>query len=383
MQVRVHDTLAAVPAADWATVAAGGGLYASHAWLTLVEQETPGRCHYLLAHDGAGPAGALPVYLTAREPNPYYDPGSVFRAAAPGRDGRYCLAGSRSGYRNRILLADRLTEPQRRATVAALLDRLAALAAAQGQEHAYLLYLDAPGLQQVGGYAEDVEPVLSYSGDAWLDAPGSGFEDYLAALTATRRKTTRKELRRFAERGLDTVRLDPSGRPGLIARFARLGNEKYGIEEDEARLRDRFERQSAALDGNGVLFVCRRGPTAVGMALAYRWGEWLYLRASGFDHDAAAGAYPYFNVVIYEPLRYCYEAGLRGLHLGSGSHDAKAARGARIGPLASVALPAAGTARSDPAAPTARTGVRRYWEQQFTALPHLLDRELWRPWLGR
>ncbi|RKT12296.1 hypothetical protein BX285_6266 [Streptomyces sp. 1114.5] len=383
VQVRVHDTLAAVPAADWAAVAAGAGLYASHPWLSLVEQETPGRCRYLLAHDDTGLAGALPVYLTADEPNRYYHPGAVFRAAAPGPDGGYCVAGGRSGYRTEVLLADRLTEAGRRATVAALLDRLAELAAAEGRSHAYLLHLTERGLRQVTGYAGDLTPVVGYSGDAWLPAPGRDFEDYLAALSPTRRKTTRKELRRYAAHGLSTVRADPARELDLIARFARLGNEKYGVEEDEAELRTRFERQYAALGDHGVLFVCRRGPVPVGMALAYRWGDWLYLRASGFDHDAAAGAYPYFNVVIYEPLRYCYENGLRGLHLGSGSHDAKAARGARIGPLGSVALPAAGAPRTDPAAPTARPGVRRYWEQQFATVPHLLDQDLWRPWLGR
>lgn len=307
----------------------------------------------------------------------------MFREAVPGRNGGYLLAGSRSGYSGELLLAGRLTDAGQRATAAALLDELALLAEAEGQRHSYLLYLNERGLRQVLSYAEDASPLLSYSGDAWLDAPGRSFDDYLAGLTPTRRKTTRKEIRRFGEQGLSTVRADPRDRLDLIVEFARRGNEKYGIEESEAGLRTRFERQCALLGEHGVLFVCRRGRTPVGMALGYRWGDRLHLRASGFDYEAAAGGYPYFNVVIYEPLRYCYENGLRGLHLGTGSHDAKAARGARIGPLASVALPAAGAPATDSAAPAARSGVRRYWDQQFASTPHLFDEELWRPWLGR
>jgi len=381
MRVEVHDTLATVSPSLWATVAAEAGLYSSYEWLTLVEQETPGRCRYLVAGDGVGIVGALPVYLVADEPNQYYDPRSVFRAAVPGRNGRYCLAGSRSGYNNEPLLAGWRSETEQLGAVAALLDELAVLSEAEGLEHSFLLYLNARGLRRITACSEHAFPLLSYSGDAWLDAPGQSFDDYLAGLTTTRRKTTLKEIRRFAEQGLSVARADPRDRLDLIVEFARRGNAKYGIETSEAELRTRVERQCAALGPHGVLFVCHRGPTVVGMALAYRWEDRLYLRMSGFDHDAVS-AYPYFNVVIYEPLRYCYETGLQGLHLGTGSHHAKAARGARIGPLGSVALPSSGAVGTDPAAPTARAGVRRYWEQQFASMPHLLDKDLWRPWLS-
>ncbi|MFE2104807.1 GNAT family N-acetyltransferase [Kitasatospora sp. NPDC059463] len=380
--VRVCDTLAAVPPQSWAPVAARAGLYSSHAWLTLVEQETEGLCRYLLVHDDAGLAGALPVYLTADEPNPYYDPRSVFRAAVPGRGGRYCVAGSRSGYSNELLLADRLGEAGRRATAALLLDELALLAREEEQQHAFLLYLNERGLRQVAGAAEGLAPVLGYSGDAWLDVPGEGFGDYLAALTSSRRWTVRKELRGFAAEGLRTVRTDPRERLDLVVEFARRGNEKYGIVEDGAALRTRFERQCAAFGEQGVLFEARRGRTVLGVALCYRWEDRLHLRMAGFDTAVPARAYAYFNVVIYESLRYCYETGLRGVHLGTGSHDAKGGRGARIGPLASVALPAAGADGADPAAPAARAGVRRYWRQQSARRPQLFDEEQWRPWLG-
>lgn len=382
MEIRVQDTLAAVPSTDWEPVAAQAGLYSSYEWLRLVEQEVPGSCRYLLASDDAGLAGALPVYLTANDINPYYQPPSVFRAAQPGRDGRFCVAGSRSGYFNQLLLADRLTEDGRRATIAALLGELAALSKAEGQQHSFLLYLNDRGLRQVSGYAENVAPVLSYSGDAWLDAPGGCFDDYLVSVSASRRNTIRREIRRFAEQGLKAVHADPHDQLDLITRFAQLCNEKYEVVEDETELRARFERQCEALGDNCVLFICQRGSVPVGMALFYRWGDRLYLRGSGFDHTAAAGGYPYFNVVIYEPLRYCYDNGIRGLHLGTGSHDAKAKRGARIGPLGAFALPAHGATAADPAAPAARSGVRRYWEQQFASMPQLFDQDLWQPWLG-
>lgn len=376
----MHDTLAAVSASAWASVAAEAGLYSSREWLTLVEQETAGSCRYLLARDGAEVTGALPVYLVADEPNQYYDPRSMFGAAVPGRNGRYCLAGSRSGYSNEPLLAGRLTEPQQRSTLAALLDELAVLSEAEGQEHVFFLYLNDRGLRQVTACAPNAFPLLSYSGDARLEIPGRSFDDYLAGLTSKRRWMARKEIRSFAEHGMRVIRADPRDQLDLIVKFAQRNNAKYGIEESEAELRARFERQGAAVGEHGVLFVCHQGSAAVGVALTYRWQDRLYLRMSGFDH-AASSAYPYFNVAIYEPLRYCYETGLRAFHLGTGSHPAKAFHGARIGPLASIALPLPGAACADLAAPTARAGVRRYWEQQFATMPRVLDSALWRPWL--
>ncbi|MFG2070956.1 hypothetical protein ACGFKZ_29255 [Micromonospora tulbaghiae] len=57
--------------------------------------------------------------------------------------------------------------------------------------------------------------------------------------------------------------------------------------------------------------------------------------------ERTAGTYSYFNLVVYEPLRLAIEAGAQQLVLGSGSLEAKLARGAELLRLTSVAVPLA------------------------------------------
>jgi uncharacterized protein len=379
MRLEVHRSLAAIPRAAWNSLADEAGLYASYEWLTAVEATTRGYSRYLLAYDGGRVVAGLPVYFVTEDLNDYYDPRSVFRNAVPGPAGFYCLAGSRSGYSNEPLLAPAMTEASQREAVSSLLAGLDELANREGCGHSFFLYLNERGRRRIMACAGGARPVLGYSGDAWADATGGCFDDYLARLTQTRRKTTRKEIRRFTDHGLWITRTDPREHLDLIVEFAGRVDAKYGVDiSPEDRLLD-FQRQCIALGDRGILFICHRQKAVLGVALGYVWHDRLYMRMSGFNHDLAPGAYKYFNVVIYEPLRYCYEAGLRGVHLGAGSHRAKAARGARITPLTSIALPVAGTSVIDPASAATRAGVRRYWEQQLAIMPYLFDSSQWRP----
>ncbi|KAA2250937.1 GNAT family N-acetyltransferase [Solihabitans fulvus] len=381
LRVATVAALADVPATVWNPLAEQAGLYSSHEWLRTVEAGTRGHCRYLLAYDGATAVGALPVYFMAEDADEHYTSRSVFRNLPPAVDGAPdCLAGSRSGYRNEPLLAAGLSEARRRETVAALLAALTDLAAGERSAHVSFLYLNDRGLDLVAE-GSGARPMLSYSGDAWLDATGRDFEDRLGGLPAKQRWTIRTEMRRFAASGLRVTVEDPAEHTEEIV--ALLGNlsEKYDRTMSARDETAALERQHDALRGRGRLFSCRSGGDMVGMALAYEWGEWLYVRLAGFDYDRLPGAAEYFNVVIHEPLRHCYDNGLRGLHLGTASHQAKALRGARIDPLASVVLPVHGAPVDDAAPDAARRGVRRYWEQQLAAMPRHFDRDRWVPLL--
>jgi hypothetical protein len=87
-----------------------------------------------------------------------------------------------------------------------------------------------------------------------------------------------------------------------------------------------------------VLFRCRAGGTdrLVGLALAYRWRDTLYLRSVGFDYAALRDAYEYFNLVYYEPIRWAAGNGVRKMHFGVEAYDAKVRRGAVLQPLWAV-----------------------------------------------
>lgn len=98
----------------------------------------------------------------------------------------------------------------------------------------------------------------------------------------------------------------------------------------------RLRRQGEHLESRAVVFACFDGNTVVGFALAYRWGGELALRVVGFDYGRLAGADEYAQLAVHAPLRYCYEHGLRRLHLGTESYEAKCRRGARARPLWAV-----------------------------------------------
>jgi predicted N-acyltransferase len=379
MRVEVFRSLAAIPRATWNSLAGEAGLYASHEWLTAIEVTTSGYCRYLVAYDGNRAVAGLPVYFVTEEHNEYYDPRSVFRNAAPERTGFHCLAGSRSGYSNEPLLAAGLTEADQHAAVSSVLAALCELAGQEGNGHCYLLYLNERGRRRFLACTKGMRPVLSYSGDAWIEATGHCFDDYLTGRSQKRRTNIRREIRRFADHGLHVTRADARDHLDLIVDFASRANVKYGVDVAHEDQLLEFKKQCLALGDRSILFICKSGTTVLGAALAFAWHDWLYMRMSGFDQDLPSSAYKYFNVVIYEPLKYCYESGLRGIHLGTGSHQAKAERGAHISPLTSVALPAGGHPETDLASAASRAGARRYWDQQLAARPCLFDSDQWRP----
>jgi hypothetical protein len=101
-------------------------------------------------------------------------------------------------------------------------------------------------------------------------------------------------------------------------------------------MRARLRRQAEHLASRAVVFGCFDGDVVIGFALAYQWGDELALRMVGFDYERLRGAGEYAQLAVHAPLRYCYEQGLRRLHLGTGSYPAKCRRGARIRPLWAV-----------------------------------------------
>jgi uncharacterized protein len=382
MHIDIFHSLAEVPPATWNSLAWEAGLYSSHEWLTTVEAGTQGYCRYLLARDESRAVGALPVYFVTAEPNQYYDPRSVFRDAPAVAAGCcQCLAGSRSGYSNEPLLAPGLSEEQQRAVTGALLGGLISLAGEEGSANAFFLFLNERGQHRITAAAPGIRPVLSYSGDTWLDVTGESFDDYLAQLSKTRRKSTRKEIRSFGRQNLRVTREDPRDHVALVVKFARKVKERYGIVVSLHEQVAESRRQCETLGDRGVLFSCHGADGVLGVALGYVWHDWLFMRMSGFDYESLPGTYEYFNTAIYEPLKYCYETGLRGLHLGTGSPHAKLLRGARISPLVSLALPVRNAPAADLATKAARSGVRRYWEQQFAAMPLHFDTGKWAPLL--
>ncbi len=70
-----------------------------------------------------------------------------------------------------------------------------------------------------------------------------------------------------------------------------------------------------------------------GFCLYYVWGDTLFLRWGGLDYPRLVGAAEYFNVMYYSQVALAPELGVRWIHAGIKSPDAKALRGAELRPL--------------------------------------------------
>ena len=379
LTVQMAESLAELPAGDWDRLVAGRSYYLSHEWLRAVEADHSARAKYLLVIDGGGALLAgLPVYQVSEEGNDFYRP----EALVDGRwRGRYLLAGTRRAYANDLLVRPDADAGTRVRAVRALLEELEQRVRLLATDGALFLYLSTAGACELfAALGERTIPLLA-TVDTAIDVPGARFDDYLASFTPRQRRKLQHEIAEFERAGYELT----EERLGGCWREAGslLGNlqRRYGHVGNDDRWRSALRRQVDTLGDRGVVFGCRRDGALVGFSLAYPWAGRLYERLAGFDYTALRGAFEYFNLVFYAPLRYVYRNGLRGLHLGRESYDAKVHRGARLAPL--WAFEAASGHSGPPTVSSARGWNRRVadrWLERYGSRPHLFADPGWRIW---
>jgi uncharacterized protein len=305
-----------VDAAEWDALAGDEGFYVSHAWLRFVESQVP--VEYAVATSGGRVVAALPLYRVAHEANAWYDPRRL--AALVGADEPVVLAGSRAGYRSTLLAAG----PDE---LAAMLEQ-ALTPVAEALVFPFLTSRALAALAAVAPVTAALDTV-----EAGLTDCGDGFDDYVARLRRDRRNKVRRERRAFRESDLrvGVRRLDECRRE--LAPLLANVQHRYDQPADAAVLAGLLEAESAALAGRSAVFTGEDDGGIVAAFLAYRFGSGLFGRLAGFDYDRLPGVFEYFNLAVYEPVAYLEEHRLRKLHLGVGSWQAKAFRGATIRPL--------------------------------------------------
>lgn len=369
MHVEKAGSISEIPPAQWNEMARGGGLFTSHEYLGMAR----GSAWYLTVVSDGDYVAALPVYSLPPAENRYYQPTLHFPRLAG--DGPSVLAGSQGGYRNQLIVHDGLVPADRQHAIRLLLASLRELTCQRGQDHAYFLFLTAGSAAELSRACPRARPELAYVGDTWITIEGSGFDDYLGALSRDRRQMVRREIRRFAEAGLTITAEDPVSLLPETARLMAQLEHKHGSETSEQEIASVLGDHYRALGPGAVTFACWLDGKPVGVSVGFAWGDKLYMRSAGFDYQALPGKFEYFNLVLYEPVRYCLRNGLRAVHLGATAHEAKVMRGARLSPLFNLALPAAEASRQETAA--AGDGSIAYWAQQRARLPHGFDAATW------
>lgn len=335
------DHLGGTSPDTWDSLAAGR-LYSSADWLRFCATDIGGRTATGAVRTGDG---AVPVTALAEEPNSFYQWHTQLAARGlPSPAPAGLLVGQRRGYRTSLLTRDGV-EAGRAAP--GLLDAVRDLAARlPGTEllpeaaadrpapcvASFVATEDALALRAAG---VTTVPVLLTT-DAWVDVPEGGWDAWLRTLPSKgRRDSVKQEVKAFAAAGYEITRVPLADAYAEAAGLLAATQRRYGHPYDLEVLTESFRRQAAAMGGRAeVLFCARPGEPPVGFSLFYVHGDTLYVRAVGFDYDRLVrGAAEYFNLVYYTSVRIAAESGLRWIHPGIESPDAKALRGARLRPL--------------------------------------------------
>ncbi|MGL4175502.1 MAG: GNAT family N-acetyltransferase [Dermatophilaceae bacterium] len=272
------------------------------------------------------------------------------RGLAP-RTGSRLLLGPRRGYRTEILTNPGASEPRVDAAMEALVARLGVEAAASGLDGVMALYADSATADRLRRAAPEA-PVLHLADDAWIDLPGTGFDDYLAALGRHRRQRVAREIRTFETQGADVSLHRLSEVAHDVAPLLAANQARHGHPADVATIARSLARQGELFGDRAEVLVLVHGDRTVGFVAFYTHGETIFLRATGTDPETLPGVLAYLNLAYYLPVHLAYERELRRLHLGIEASETKALRGARLHPAWLVDL-------ADDPVITAQTADRR------------------------
>lgn len=328
-------TFGGLSAGDWDRLA-GGRFYSTSAWLRYCAAEAGAPGGAALAHAGDDAACAVPVRELAGLPawSRYRWNDRLAEAGLPLLAPGGTLVGPPEGFQTHLLGPD---GPPPAAAVERLVDDLREASGRDGGGCVamYVTTADAKALREAGVTAE---PVL-LDVDAWIAVPEGGWEPWLEAQPAKRRQTARRENRKFDGAGYAVEHRPLSECCEQLAVAAASTLQKYGHDTSPEHELVSLRRVVAVLGPLARVAVLSYGDgEPIGFCLYYAWGDTLFARWVGFEYDRLAGAAEYFNVSVYSLVREAPATGARWIHLGCGSPEAKALRGAELRPLWMVDL---------------------------------------------
>ena len=320
----VISSLSDVSAPDWNRLA-GGNPFLSHAFLDALHAsgsaaaETGWQPQFLVIHDGAELAAAMPLYVKSHSYGEY-----VF-------DWAWADAYHRNGveYYPKLLSAIPFTPVTGSRLMArdasartALLDFLRGQQQAAGMSSTHVLYPpeeEALALQEAG--------FMLRSGVQfhWLNQGYASFDDFLQTLEHKKRKNIRAERRKVREAGITLRQVR-----GAVATEAdwRFFHRCYGNTYAEHRSSpylnlDFWLRIARSMPQHLLLVVAERDGQPVASSLVVHTADTLYGRYWGaMEHIPCL----HFEVAYYQPLEFCIANGI-GTFEGGAQGEHKMARG--------------------------------------------------------
>lgn len=348
LQMQVETSIARVDSVEWTRLENGRSLYQSYPWLSWAENNCAANAFYVLARDPAGTlVGAVPAYLlsaTDTSWNSWYDPLTVFAGDdAETKDRRSAwfpslLVGSLSGYHSDVLVDSSLDDADQQAVTRALVLRCRSLADARHARSMAMMYAPEGTAVAVSRGGLGATAPISTSANTRIGASWSDLDAFLNSFTRRRRYNMQREIDLFRSGGSDIVvtRLSDCLRDvgPLLANVHR----KHGAPDSDLDTTQYLTSQANHMNDISTVFLELADGQPVGFSLCYEWGRELHVRVVGFDYERSA-RFAYFNLAYYLPLDYAIRGGFRHTHLGPGTYEAKASRGAVLDPNWSLVWP--------------------------------------------
>lgn len=348
LQMHVETSIARIDSAEWTRLENGRSLYQSRPWLSWAENNCGADAFYILARDPAGSlVGAVPAYLVSGADtswNSWYDPLTVFA----GGDGQtknrrsvwfpLLLVGSLSGYHSDVLVDPSLDDVDQAAVTRALVHRCRSLADARHARSMAMMYApEGTAVAVSRGGLGATQPILT-SANTRIGASWSDLDAFLNSFTRRRRYNMQREIDLFRSGGSQIV--DARLSECLQEVGPLLGNvhRKHGAADSDLDTTQYLKTQAAHLNDISRVFLELADGKPVGFSLCYEWGQELHVRVVGFDYERSA-RFAYFNLAYYLPLDYAIRRGFSHIHLGPGTYEAKASRGAVLDPTWSLVWP--------------------------------------------
>jgi uncharacterized protein len=347
-QTQVETSLSTIDPAEWTRLENGRSFYQSYPWLSWVEESSAADAFYVLARDPGGTlVGALPAYVIAAANtswSSWYDPLNVFAghdATATERRSAWfplLLLGSMAGYHSDFLVDRSLDEDEQRAVIRALALRCTALAGARHTRSMAMMYAPEGTATAVAGAGLGArEPILT-SANTRINASWSNLDAFLNSFPRRRRYNIQREIDLFRSSGSRIVESRLSDCLHEVGPLLGNVHRKHGASDTDADTTHYLATQIDHLDDVSRVFLEVADGRPAGFSLCYEWGRELHVRVVGFDYERSA-RFSYFNLAYYLPLNYAIQRGLENIYLGTGTYEAKAARGAVLDPTWSLVWP--------------------------------------------
>lgn len=219
--------------------------------------------------------------------------------------------------------------------VAALLD----WAADKGLAALSFLYLTSAAQPLLRALASAGAAVVPLASSCVLDITWADFDGYLAAHSYKRRTAIRREQRHLAEQQVMVAEEDLAQAASELADLRCALVAKYGgtpRPEKERRMiaeiRERFAPEETLL-----VSARSQGRLVNFMLFVRESADWSAV-LTGTDYVGGLSRFSYFSTGFYHPAARAPMAGIRRIHYGFGSWDAKVRRGCRKDPVWAAGL---------------------------------------------